>query len=459
MGNKISRFLSLKTPSIIFIVLPYFALHWLELVHSQFYSPLNIFFLVFSIIVLQIFYTFLYTSPKAILQIIATILFVSIILLFYGLTLVDLISKAELANFKHLVIRGRSLLFVFFSSILLIEFYFLNYKRSSGYFQNIFFLILFSIASSTAFSGKSLTININDFKSSITTIKRTDTVNKPIILIITDEYNSPDGLNTYFKDSTLYNFSNHLEKNGWYIKTSFYSTEISTIHSLSSLFNFNLSGDRNYSKMSIGDIGAEKLLKASLYDSLKKKNIALINFGIFDLGDSKPITRLYFYPKSFIDQVLFYSSYPSIIQNTGSFEIKGFQNAYYPMEEHNQKLLNTLPDTIQHIHTNNTFVYAHLYMPHAPMVLNPEFKFKNSSNNNYLAYWKFSNKKIGQLLDAITAKNKAIRIILTGDHGYRGEKKINLHNTFAAFYGFSSADVDSIKSVQDLGSLINGYFK
>ena len=54
-------------------------------------------------------------------------------------------------------------------------------------------------------------------------------------------------------------------------------------------------------------------------------------------------------------------------------------------------------------------------------------------------------------------KENKYRIILTGDHGYRGDDRINPQNTFTALYGFDKADVDKIKSVQDLGSLINHY--
>ena len=50
------------------------------------------------------------------------------------------------------------------------------------------------------------------------------------------------------------------------------------------------------------------------------------------------------------------------------------------------------------------------------------------------------------------------KVFLTGDHGYRGDKKINPNNTFGAFYGFDKKSVETISSVQDLGSLINSYY-
>jgi hypothetical protein len=51
------------------------------------------------------------------------------------------------------------------------------------------------------------------------------------------------------------------------------------------------------------------------------------------------------------------------------------------------------------------------------------------------------------------------RIILTGDHGYRDDFRILPIYTATAFYGFDEKDVEKIKSVQDLGALINAYFK
>ena len=266
------------------------------------------------------------------------------------------------------------------------------------------------------------------------------------------------GIYNYKKDSSIYDFSNDLKNHNWITKNSFYSFEFSTIHSLSSLFNFNLSKNKKYSEMSIGDIGTEKLLKSSLNDSLRNKHISILNFGIFDLGVSKPITRLYFYPRNYVEQILYYTAYPVIFQNTGSFEMKGFQESYYPMEEHNKWILNNLTDSIEKLSSKNTFIYVHLYMPHGPMVLSPEFYLRKTTTENYIAFWKFSNNKITNLITSIL-KNNDVRIILTGDHGFRGDKLIDPHNTFAAFYGFEKSDVDKIQTVQDIGSLINGYFK
>ena len=106
----------------------------------------------------------------------------------------------------------------------------------------------------------------------------------------------------------------------------------------------------------------------------------------------------------------------------------------------------------------NTFIYLHLFMPHAPLQYEPEFKRKELKNlNDYIEYWRFSNKKLQEVLNRLTKNNK-MRIIFTGDHGLRG-MPTNPNQTFTAYYGFDSLAIKKINSVQDVGILINDSFK
>ena len=92
------------------------------------------------------------------------------------------------------------------------------------------------------------------------------------------------------------------------------------------------------------------------------------------------------------------------------------------------------------------------------MQYNPSFPIRTVNNLiNYKAYWNFTNQKLEPLLTSLIKENK-YRIILTGDHGYRADIRINPHFTFTAFYGFNQESIDKIQSVQDLGSLIYGSF-
>ena len=59
-----------------------------------------------------------------------------------------------------------------------------------------------------------------------------------MLLIVSDEYNSPDNLYSIFNDSSLYQFSKQLKKDGWEVRNNSYSYETSTIHSVASILNF-----------------------------------------------------------------------------------------------------------------------------------------------------------------------------------------------------------------------------
>ena len=113
-----------------------------------------------------------------------------------------------------------------------------------------------------------------------------------------------------------------------------------------------------------------------------------------------------------------------------------------------------MTDSIKSINNSRTFIYAHLMMPHSPFKFKSEFKITSTDKlANYRNYWNFTNKKLKKLLLDLTKDNK-YRIILSGDHGFRGDKRIDPNQTFVAFYGFDEQDLISIESVQDLGILI-----
>ena len=454
--NRFLVFFNLNKVSFFLIALPYLAFNSSSILQSPFFTIskvlyLLVFFLsidVFIKIFLQKLNTKFYTTV-ALLTILTSILF------FYGFYMTFFLKK-ELKLLFNLIIRGRVILEIIITIFTAIIFFFRN-KRIQLRYLNVF-LILFSI-SATSISVISLKPN-NDYqyKSNFISIPKHNKTSKSVILIIADEYTSPDDLYMAFKDSGVYNFSNALKSKGWITKNKFYSYETSTIHSLSSLFNFNLSQNLNYQNEKIGTIGTKKLIGAAIADSLQKKNIDIVNFGIFHIGNSIYLNRLYLYPNSFIEEVMMQTIYFTIKTYTGNFNESGLVNSYYPMEAHNKFIINHLIDSLKLIKSKKSFIYAHLYMPHIPMKFGSEFSFRAEYNlNNYIAYWDFTNRKLKTLLNDLVKENK-YQIILTGDHGYRDDKRINQHLTFTAFYGFSKESVDKINSVQDLGSLINGSY-
>jgi hypothetical protein len=201
------------------------------------------------------------------------------------------------------------------------------------------------------------------------------------------------------------------------------------------------------------------LYHAALTDSLAQKGVTVYNYGIFDFGKSKPRSRLYLYPRNFIEAFLLHSTYLAEKTKTGSFQTKVPKNSPSYISDHNIQILDLLPGTLEKERlSNKSFVYVHLYMPHNPFSLAPRFNNTETDNlKRYIAYWKYTNQSVKELLTKLTLKNK-YRIILTGDHGLR-ESITNSHASFSAYFGFEGADLNKIESVQDIGSLINASFK
>ena len=452
--KKLRRFFELKKASIFLISLPYLSFNYENIIHSPFFSFTQLLFIFAFILLIDVLIKWILfkLNEKVYTTISLFIVFISI-LFFYGLYISSFIQKQLKENF-HIMIRGRTI--IEFSIILFILLILILRKKTIHYkYLNVFLVLFSGISLFTSIINTNEKIK-QEFKSSFISIPLNNSPIKPILLIISDEYTSPDGLYQIYKDSSVYQFSNKLSKKGWITKNSFYSYETSTIHSLSSLFNFNLSKNKIFGNLKTEDIGASKIINSTIADSLKKKKIDIINFGIFNIGKSPYLNRLYFYPNSFIENIMMHTIYYTIKSNTGNLNESGFARSYYPMETHNKYIFNHLADTLNTLTNNKTFAYIHLFMPHSPMQYKPNFPIRTEINLlNYKAYWDFTNQKLNTLLTDLIRGNE-YRIILTGDHGYRSEKRINPHYTFSAFYGFNQESIDKINSVQDLGCLING---
>lgn len=373
------------------------------------------------------------------------IIFINYIIILYGPHLMPLTSILNELGFN---LRGRTLITLIILIIGILPIIFPLLKTNKIYVFNTFILILSCVIIVDKITNYKFnttnSIKFNRYSSS--NFKQ----NKPILLLITDEYASPSELFKFTNDSSIFDFSNKLKFDGWVTSNESYSKEISTIHSLSSIFNYNLSNNPNFSSQSIDKIGSEYLVKSEVFNQSKLKNISIINFGIFQIGESKQISKLYYYPENFIDLIISYTLIPQILQSTSNLKLQGLKQDYYPMVSHNEYILERMEDSLMNIKKQH-IVYAHLLMPHGPYIYKNEFELKKESLNSYLGFWNFTNKKLYPLINKL---KKKYNIILTGDHGYRHDKRINPHLTYSAFYGFSPKEIKEIKVVQNIGFLL-----
>jgi uncharacterized protein (DUF486 family) len=451
------RILNIDKASFLLILLPYLGANLISLSNSPFFSYTNLALLLIVLIAIEFISKWSITQLNKYQKLLSILLVTISIEFFYGFALnIPLHTITQ----KILSVDLREKILLVIALVIIVGLQLIFTKRKLSYkVLNIFLVILSVVAFGSSISKEpNKAVPLESIQSNYQAISRPVQEARPVILIIVDEYNSPDNLFELTKDSSIYQFNNWLIEKGWQTKTTNYSFELSTIHSLSSLFNFNLSKQKNYSAQSEEKIVVSKLYHAALADSLSKKGVSIYNYGIFDLGKSKPKSRLYLYPRNFIEAFLLHSTYLAEKTKTGSFQTKYLKNPPSYINDHNLDILNNLPNRLKEEKLpNKAFVYVHLYMPHYPFSLAPEFSNPETDNlKRYIAYWKFTNQKLQALLSELNKGNK-YRIILTGDHGLR-ESITNPHHSFSAYYGFEGYDLDKIGSVQDIGSLINSAY-
>ena len=462
--------LNINKASFLLVVLPYIGFNWRELYVSPFYSIQQVGLVLLVLIAIELLFTQLIKKTGKYDQVLSVLFICFSILFFYGNNIVIPVYQYVTKSLQIYI--KEKVLFIIISFFLLLILHYLLAKKNLWKVFNVFLGIYFIV---NIFSTRNLNIAVippidsiqNGYKhisESFSSDKNGNENNnegqKPIVLIVLDEYSSPDELYKIVKDSTVYNFSSALKIKGWEVRNSSYTYESSTIHSISSLFNFNLSKDSLYDKQNTETIVSKKMLKAALLDSLNSKGVAFNNFGIFHMGNTKPLTQLYLYPTNFTEHFLIRTTYAEEKNKSGNFKFKNLIKSYGNIFEHNAYILNNLPKILREQNNNKSFTYVHLFIPHAPFYYGDEFPVKHVINfENYFLFWKFTNTKIEALLDSIN-KQGDYRIIITGDHGYRrNEHKENYHYSFTAFKGFDSLALKQIESIQDIGLLINAGFK
>ena len=455
---------NLNKASFLMVVLPYIGFNWRELYESPYYSLRQASIVILVLIAIEIAFTQLIKKVGKYEQLLSVLFICFTILFFYGNNIVIPVYQ-YVTKSLHIYIKEK-VLFLIIAIVIVFIFHYLFAKKNLWKVLNVFLGIYFLV---NVFSTRNLNVAIippidsiqNGYKHISESLgSNINEVQKPIILIVLDEYSSPDELYKIVKDSSVYNFSNTLKSKGWEVRNSSYTYESSTIHSISSLFNFNLSKDSLYDKQNTETIVSKKMLKTALLDSLSSKGVAFNNYGIFHIGNTQPLTQLYLYPTSFAEHFLIRTTYAEEKNKSGNFKLKNLVKSYGNIYEHNAYILNNLPAILKENKNKKSFTYVHLFIPHAPFYYGEEFPVKHVINfENYFSFWKFTNSKMEAILDSIS-KQGDYRIILTGDHGYRrNEYKENYHYSFTAFKGFESTSLKQIESIQDIGLLINAGFK
>ena len=444
-----------SSPSISIIFIPYFLIYF----YNKFY--LENFILIGLILLID---KFLYKNLKYYFKIVILLL---INISFYCLTFYydsfHVIHELRLRYF-----------FILYLLIVTILYFLLYRKKNLIEFHNVFFIALsftyvfrFSIElyNDLDFSKKEFLERIGfNYKDIDFHYSKSDL---PIVLIVLDEYANSSEVFEYSENIIDKKFDNNLLKMGYTIKTKFKSETQRTTFSLPSIFNFNL---HNNKVDSIQDLdvdfkrikGFDDLLKDNmLVDSLNNKSVKSYSYGLMSFKNGEKLDSDFYH---WWDD-----------QNPDSNFLSDFFRFsifYFIQDEFSRK--NTFIDvfrkdginSLENIHfQERSFYYFHLYFPHDPYSYYDEYPYvdlnyplisQEKYTNEYIKFRRWFLYKFEKILK--NEKFENVRLIIVGDHGFRHHEKFDPYLTSGYFKGFNKKNISKIKTVQDLGYLINASF-
>ena len=310
--KKIREILNIKRPSLFYLSMPILIDYNLGFINNENppYFKLSILFVVF--ILFNCIYLKLYSIIKKMPIIFALIH--SFLFLFYYYTYVLYFLNMINNNTINLDLRAKYILpaVLFFISYFI--YIFRNKLNNIMYVTNVFFIILCFVKIIDNIDLENINkVNVKSYPISLNRIK-----GNPVLLIIVDEYASPCELIKIYKDSSIFDFKKNLLKNNWIAKNNMFSADTLTINSLASLFNFNFQLNDQF--LSI-PLSKKRLRTSTLYDSLEKRKIKFYNYGIFDIGKSKAMTKVAFNYKEYSNNDFILNCYV-LMQFEGSREMK-----------------------------------------------------------------------------------------------------------------------------------------
>ncbi len=318
------------------------------------------------------------------------------------------------------------------------------------------FLITFIITSVFFTNFHTKIFNINNVS------KTTPDINEPakqeqskekkkIILIVLDEYGSAEDISKYQSDKAAENsYFDYLKSKGFLIVRKNSTKEIETESSLNQLFN-KQSG-LSFENKRIEQVALE-LNQSFVIKTLENRGYIFKNFSCFSLANHKEFYYVSPFPRNNFDILLKNSMSFLVESNLKLDNFTNFTN-FYIYADYNKKVFNESLDYINGLNLNSShFVFVHLLLPHPPFYSENEFADKPINLENYVTFWNFTNRKIQSYLDSIEDL-PSYKIIVTGDHGFRRDKRLNPYLTTSIFYNFDSTEVSKLSNVQDIGNLL-----
>ncbi len=373
-------------------------------------------------------------------------------------------------------VRTFSIIFVLITAFVT----YLSYKKKENIKAlNVFILFLsltFLYNPPEASPGTKSEI-LNKINSSYTGIpfENIEKSSDPVILIILDELGSRSEIYNYSKDSIDFDINKQLEKLSYKAYNRFTSLALGTNYSLPSIFNFNLHNSSYIKKIdTISDVNLEATKEFThifrdnlLVDSLIQKEVKTNSYGYVKFKKTEA-QSLYLkrYPwDNGYNFAFFFKNLPLLNKLLSKSMLLFFEGKNF--SGYNLFRRDVLSALKEFTPKKNNFYYFHILAPHAPYSYFDEYQSKNPNPklhknierlNEQIKFSRFFLPKVSKIL----ADNKFdnCRVIVTGDHGYRGFiGGVDPYLTSLYLKGYDSLVVKKEATVQDLGKLIYESFE
>ena len=262
-----------------------------------------------------------------------------------------------------------------------------------------------------------------------------------IYYLIFDELGSPNSMNILY-DSLSKRLDEGLKENGFFVSRNAISCTDRTETSMLGILNMSTIELPENAKVEYRRFHTAKnqINNNILIPFLEKNNYKIINASIFTINNKHGLTKPYYWSFQSSESMItnqtlwrhFYKSSGWILQN----QMPSLFKKYFP----NDPLIDTaiINEAIQKIDTALSdlstyprFLYAHFFIPHAPVKYNADgsvrvwknfLEFEKGMNNavDYKSQLKFTLLLLDSVIQKIRkfGKKNSV-IIIQGDHGFR----------------------------------------
>jgi hypothetical protein len=279
---------------------------------------------------------------------------------------------------------------------------------------------------------------------------------KDIIWILMDEYSNSSYLQSRF------NFKNPmdslLKRKGFHVFNKIHSRFNATLYSVNSIFNLDDSiQPYNF------DYGNYSLKNSALPRLLDDMNYKFINESFFNIGSHRQIEVSSFYSPTLLFKLIDGTILQRFLQLKMTKLYKEISNPEKSLQKnYNDAVLSALNTSLREKHSTQVYFWAHLLIPHYPLLI-----FKNQKpivitptdslgmKKGYIDYLSYGNQLILNLWkDHPVLKDKIV--IISGDHGVRygflGKDDHQLR-PFCALYMPPGIDTTGIGNIQYISQL------